>query len=93
MGWRSDIARGVYGNLLRALMDRGLFPFVEANCNQICLPCPRCGADLTCLDISFIDIRDKHATELRARTGLRLPVYPQQCPTCGCAITDDDAEP
>ena len=65
---------------------------VEANCNQICLPCPRCGADLTCLDISFIDIRDKHAAELRARIGLRLPVYPQQYPTCGCAITYDDAE-
>lgn len=74
-------------------MDRGLFPLVEATCSQICLPCPCCGADLTCLDISFIDIRDKHATELRARTGLRLPVYPQQCPTCGCAITYDDAEP
>ena len=74
-------------------MDRGLFPLVEATCSQICLPYPCCGADLTCLDISFIDIRDKHATELRARTGLRFPVYPQQCPTCGCAITYDDAEP
>lgn len=93
MGWRSDIARGVYGNLLRALMDRSLFPLVEVACSQICLPCPRCGADLPCLDISFIDIRDKCATELRARTGLRLPVYSQQCLTCGCAITYDEAEP
>lgn len=74
-------------------MNRNLFPTVEVSCSQICLPCPSCGADLPCLDISFIDIRDKHATELRARTGLRLPVYPQQCPTCGCAITYDDAEP
>lgn len=74
-------------------MDRNLFPTVEANCSQICLLCPRCGADLPCLDISFIDARDKHAADLRARTGLRLPVYPQQCPTCGCAITYDETEP
>lgn len=93
MGWRSDIARGVYGNQPRALMDRSLFPLVEATCSQICLPCPSCGADLPCLDISFVGTRDKHATELWARKGPRLPIYPQQCPTCGCAITDDDAEP
>ena len=73
-------------------MDRSLFPLVEASCSQICLPCPRCGADLTCLDISFIDTRDKHAPDLRARTDLRLPVYPQQCPTCGCTITYDEAD-
>ena len=73
-------------------MDRSLFPFVEATCSQICLPCPSCGADLPCLDISFIDVRDKHAADLRARTGLRLPVYPQQCPACGYAITYDEAE-
>ena len=73
-------------------MDRSLFPLVEATCIQICLPRPCCGTDLPCLDISFIDTRDKHATELRARTGLRLPIYPQQCPACGCAITYDDAE-
>lgn len=96
MGWRSDIARGMYGNLPRALMDRSLFPLIEATCSQVCLPCPRCGAGLPCLpclDISFIDVRDKHATELRARTGLRLPIYPQQCSTCGCAITYDETEP
>ncbi len=93
MGWRSDIARGVYGNLPRALMDRSLFPLVEATCSQISLPCPCCGADLPCLDISFIDTRDKHAAGLRARTGLRLPVYPQQCPTCRCTITYDETEP
>lgn len=92
MGWRSDIARGVYGNLPRALMDRSLFPLVEVSCSQIRLPCPNCGSDLPCLDISFIDARDKHAADLRARTGLRLPIYPQQCPICGCAITYDDAE-
>ena len=74
-------------------MDRSLFPLVEASCSQICLPCPRCGADLPRLDISFIDIRDKHAAETRARTGLRLPVYPQQYPTCRCAITYDGAGP
>ena len=73
-------------------MDRSLFPLVEATCSQICLPCPSCGADLPCLDISFIDIRDKHATDSRVRTGLRLPIYPQQCSTCGCAIIYDDAE-
>ena len=81
-------------------MDRSFFPLVEASCSQICLPCPRCGADLPCLDISFIDTRDKHAADPRdkhaadprARTGLRLPVYPQQCPTCGCNITYDDAD-
>lgn len=92
MGWRSDVARGVYGNLPRALMDRSLFPLVEVNCSQIRLPCPSCGADLPCLDISFIDTRDKHTTDLRARTGLRLPVYPQQCPTCECSIAYDDTE-
>ena len=74
-------------------MDRSLFPLIETTCSQICLPCPSCGADLPCLDISFIDIRDKHATDSRVRTGLRLPIYPQQCSTCGCAITYDDAEP
>lgn len=92
MGWRSDIARGVYGNLPRVLMDRNLFPTVEVSCSQIHLLCPCCSADLPCLDISFIDTHDKHAADLRARTGLRLPVYPQQCPTCGCAITYDYAE-
>lgn len=40
-------------------MDRSLFPLVEATCSQICLPCPRCGAGLPCLDVSFIDICDK----------------------------------
>ena len=74
-------------------MDRSLFPLVEATCSQICLSCPSCGADLPCLDISFIDIRDKHATDPRARIGLRLPIYPQQCPTCECAIAYDDPEP
>ncbi len=73
-------------------MDRSLFPLVEATCSQIYLPCLSCGADLPCLDISFIDIRDKHATDPRIRTGLRLPIYPQQCLICGCAITYDDAE-
>lgn len=92
MGWRSDIARGVYGNLPRALMDWNLFPTVEVSCSHICLPCPNCGAGLPCLDISFIDTRDKHATDPRVRTGLRLPIYPQQCLTCGCAIAYDDAE-
>lgn len=92
MGWRSDIARGVYGNLPRALMNRNQFPTVEVNCSQIYLPCPDCGAGLLCLDISFIDTRDKHATDVRAQTGLRLPIYPQQCPTCGCTITYDGAE-
>lgn len=92
MGWRSDIVRGAYGNLPRALMDRNSFPLVEVSCSQICLPCPHCGADFPCLDISFIDTRDKHAADPRARTGLRLPVYSQQCSTCGCAITYDDAD-
>lgn len=68
-------------------MDRNQFPTVEVNCNQIYLPCPNCGSDLPCLDISFIDTRDK-----RARTGLRLPIHPQQCPTYGCTITYDDPE-
>lgn len=73
-------------------MDRSLFPLVEATCSQIYLPCPSCGADLPCLDISFIDARDKRAADSRAQTGLRLPVYPQQCPTCRCAITYDEAD-
>lgn len=93
MGWRSDITRGEYGNLPRTLMDRNQFPTVEVNCSQIYLSCPNCGSDLPCLDISFIDTRDKHATDARARTGLRLPIYPQQCPTCGCTITYDEPEP
>lgn len=73
-------------------MDRSLFPLVEATCSQISLPCPCCGADLPCLDISFIDARDKHAADPQARTGLHLPVYPQQCPTCECAITYDETD-
>lgn len=73
-------------------MNRNLFPTVEVGCSHICLPCPNCGADLPCLDISFIDTRDKHVADPRARTGLRLPVYPQQCPTCGCVIAYDDAD-
>lgn len=92
MGWRSDIAQGVYGNLPRTLMDRGLFPTVEVRCSEITLACPNCGVDLPCLDISFIDARDKHATDARARTGLRLPIYPQQCPTCECTIAYDGPE-
>lgn len=92
MGWRSDIARGMYGNLPRTLMDRNQFPTVEVNCGQIYLPCPNCGAALPRLDISFIDTRDKHAADARARTGLRLPIYPQQCPICGCTITYDGPE-
>lgn len=92
MGWRGDIACGAYGNLPRVLMDGGLFPTVEASCSEITLPCPNCGAGLSCLDISFIDTRDKHATEARTRTGLRLPIYPQQCPTCGCTIIYEDSE-
>ena len=92
MGWRREIACGTYGNLPRVLLDRSLFPRAEATYNQICLPCPSCGAGLPCLDISFIDVRDKHAADSRARTGLRLPVYPQQCPTCGCAITYDETD-
>lgn len=92
MGWRSDIARGIYGNLPRTMMDKGLFPTVEVRYSEITLACPNCGSDLPCLDISFIDTCDKHAIDARTRTGLRLPIYPQQCPTCGCAITYDDAE-
>lgn len=92
MGWRSDIACGKYGILPRTLMNKGLFPHVEATCNETTLPCPNCGADLPCQDISFIDTRDKHATDVRARTGLRLPIYPQQCPTCGCAIAYDGTD-
>ena len=92
MGWRSDITRGIYGNLPRVLMNRDLFPTVEVSCSEIVLACPNYGAGLPCLDITFIDTRDKHATDARARTGLRLPIYPQQCPTCGCTITYDGAE-
>lgn len=44
-------------------MDRSLFPLVEVTCSQICLLCSSCGADLPCLDISFIDVRDKHAAD------------------------------
>lgn len=92
MGWRSDIARGVYGNLPRTLMNRNQFPAVEVNCNQIHLPCPNCGSGLPCLDISSIDARDKHVIDVRARIGLRLPIYPQHCPTCGCTIVYDGGE-
>ena len=53
------------------------------------LPCACCGSQIPCLDIRFIDARDRLSDEVRKRTGVHMPVYPEKCPVCGLDIVYD----
>ena len=51
--------------------------------------CPCCGSQIPCLDIRFIDARDRLSDEVRKQTGVHMPVYPEKCPVCGLDIVYD----
>lgn len=89
MSWRGDIAMGKYGKLPCALMDNNMFPSVEVDCASFVVTCPCCGSQIPCLDIRFIDARDRLSDEVRKRTGVHMPVYPEKCPVCGLDIVYD----
>lgn len=89
MSWRGDIAMGKYGKLPCALIDNNMFPSVEVDCGSFVVACLCCGSQIPCLDIRFIDARDKLSDEVRKRTGVHMPVYPEKCPVCGLDIVYD----
>ena len=66
-----------------------MFPSVEVDCGPFVVACPCCGSQIPCLDIRFIDARDKLSDEVRKRTGVHMPVYPEKCPVCGLDIVYD----
>lgn len=70
MSWRGDIAMGKYGKLPCALIDNNMFPSVEVDCASFVVTCPCCGSQIPCLDIRFIDARDRLSDEVRKRTGV-----------------------
>lgn len=70
MSWRGDIAMGKYGKLPCALIDNNMFPSVEVDCGSFVVTCPCCGSQIPCLDIRFIDARDRLSDEVRKRTGV-----------------------
>ena len=86
VSWRGDIAMGKYGKLPRALIDNNMFPGVEVDCGSFAVACPCCGLQISCLDIRFIDACDRLSDEVRKRTGVHMPVYPEKCPVCGLDI-------
>lgn len=55
MSWRGDVVMGKYGKLPRALIDNNMFPGVEVDC----------GSQIPCLDIRFIDARDRLSDEVK----------------------------
>ena len=65
MSWRGDIAMGKYGKLPCALIDNNMFPSVEVDCGSFVVTCPCCGSQIPCLDIRFIDARDRFSDEVR----------------------------
>lgn len=67
MSWRGDIAMGKYGKLPCALIDNNMFPSVEVDCGSFVVTCPCCGSQIPCLDIRFIDARDRLSDEVRNR--------------------------
>lgn len=89
MSWRGDIAMGKYGKLPCALIDNNMFSSVEVDCGSFVVTCPCCGSQIPCLDIRFIDARDRLSDEVRKRTGVHMPVYPEKCPVCGLDIVYD----
>lgn len=74
MSWRGDIAMGKYGKLPCALIDNNMFPSVEVDCGSFVVTCPCCGSQIPCLDIRFIDARDRLSDEVRKQTGVHMPV-------------------
>ena len=89
MSWRGDIAMGKYGKPPRALIDNNMFPSVEVDHGLFVVACPCCGSQIPCLDIRFIDARDRFSDEVRKHTGVHMPVYPEKCPVCGLDIVYD----
>lgn len=89
IGSRGDIAMGKYGKLPCALIDNKMFPSVEVDCGSFVVFCPCCGSQIPCLDIRFIDARDRLSDEVRKRTGVHMPVYQEKCPVCGLDIVYD----
>lgn len=89
MSWRGDVVMGKYGKLPRALIDNNMFPGVEVDCGSFAVVCPCCGSQIPCLDIRFIDARDRFSDEVRKRTGVHMPVYPEKCHVCGLDIVYD----
>lgn len=63
---------GKYGKLPRALIDNNMFPGVEVDCGSFAVACPCCGSQIPCLDIRFIDARDRFSDEVRKRTGVHM---------------------
>ena len=89
VSWRGDVVMGKYGKLPRALIDNNMFPGVKVDCGSFAVACPCCGSQIPCLDIRFIDARDRFSDEVRKRTGVHMPVYPEKCPVCGLDIACD----
>ena len=89
VSWRGDVVMGKYGVLPRALIDNNMFPGVEVDCGSFAVACPCCGSQIPCLDIRFIDARDRFSDEVRKRMGVHMPVYPEKCPVCGLDIVYD----
>ena len=71
------------------IFDNNMFPSVEVDCGSFVVACPCCGSQIPCLDIRFIDARDKLSDEVKKRTGVHMPVYPEKCPVCGLDIVYD----
>ena len=65
MSWRGDVVMGKYGKLPRALIDNNMFPGVEVDCGSFAVACPCCGSQIPCLDIRFIDARDRLSDEVK----------------------------
>lgn len=80
---------GKYGKLPCVLIDNNMFPSVEVDCGSFVVTCPCCGSQIQCLDIRFIDARDRLSDEVRKQTGVHMPVYPEKCPVCGLDIVYD----
>lgn len=72
MSWRSDVALGKYGKLPRALIDKSMFPNVEVDYGSFAVARPCCGLQIPCLDIRFIDARDRLSKDARKRTGVHI---------------------
>lgn len=89
VNWRGDVVMGKYGKLPHAVFDNNMVPGVEADCGSFAVACPCCGSEIPCLDIRFIDTRDRFSDEVRKQTGVHMPVYPEKCPVCGLDIVYD----
>ena len=62
----------------------------EVDCGVVLLaPALAAARKIPCLDIRFIDARDRLSDEVRKQTGVHMPVYPEKCPVCGLDIVYD----